>query len=265
VTAANNITQVKVAFSHKLRHLIEEKYACLAQHIPLCCLVESHLEAETLGFQLLIDYTNSEIQILSLAKANILTFSTSDLIVQWRQRIKTLRNKQEPLAKAFSLSKHKIPPIIIDTTAGLGKDGICLAALGAQVVLLEQEFWLFLLLQDTILKAKQIDELKFIGQQCQLYFADAFQFDLSQATGIYCDPMFEHKKNKSAKNKKGMQVLQNVCSNSTSGELCEFLLQQLQAGQRLVMKKDIRQTAITSQLNFQITGKAIRYDIYLGI
>src|SRR6056297_3685403 len=59
------------------------------------------------------------------------------------------RANMELLSKAIGLKKLS-RPTVLDTTAGLGRDGFLLASLGCDVLMLESNAILFLLLDDAL-------------------------------------------------------------------------------------------------------------------
>ena len=79
---------------------------------------------------------------------------------------------------------------------------------------------------------------------------------------IYLDPMFPSKK-KSAKNKKGMQLFQDL-NHSHSDEAVDMVEQALKAAtKRVVIKRPQKAPMVTKfKPTFQIPGKTCRFDAY---
>lgn len=178
-------------------------------------------------------------------------------------RRKSLSAKNDLLAKAIGIKKFD-KPIVLDTTAGLGRDGFLLACMGARVTLLERNPVLYLLLADGFKRfAKAFPEIN-ATLDYQLIFIDAKTY-LKQAQEfqiIYLDPMFPLR-TKSALVKKEMQILHELVglADDTS-ELFELSLQHV--SNRLVVKRPIHAKTITEMKPaFCYNGKTIRYDVYL--
>lgn len=194
-----------------------------------------------------------------------------DLVQAWHQRSRSFRGKKEPLARAFGLHKRSLSRPILDTTAGLGRDSIVLAKLGPSVTMIERELPLACLLDQALTFAQQEPWFSDLAPRISLHYGEALQYCLTPATemnslqlfsGFYCDPMFEHKKNKSASNKRLMQTLQSLCSRDEQQPLPTQLLQQLSPNQRLVIKRAPQETALPQALIYQVQGKAFRFDVH---
>ena len=170
------------------------------------------------------------------------------------------------LARAIGLKKHP-HPVVVDATAGLGRDAFVLATLGCRVTMLERSAVIAALLRDGLQHARDADDeaVRNIAQQMQLEDVDAISWlESNRATAdvIYLDPMFPGRK-KSAQVKKEMRFFQDIVGRDVdSGELLYAALDA--ARQRVVMKRPVRSGyAAERRPDFSITGKTTRYDIYL--
>lgn len=173
---------------------------------------------------------------------------------------------RQDIAKAVGCKKD-YRPTVLDTTAGLAGDASLLAYLGCQVDALEQNATVYTLLADAFKRAEQncpslLANLQLLPQQ------DAISY-LTQTShsydAIYLDPMFPERQ-KSAKVKKGMQYLHQVAGIASAEEENELLIKAREkANKRVVVKRPRLAPFLAEQKpDFQITGKTIRYDVYLS-
>ena len=183
-----------------------------------------------------------------------------------QHRIKKATLKNELLARAIGL-RPKDLPVIVDTTAGLGRDSMILAALGFKITLLERSPPLYLLLQDALNRAKKEKEMLPLVNRLHLIQVDATLWlkELTLDTYpdvIYIDPMFPERK-KSSSVKKEMLILRDLLGNDTdSADLFHLALSC--AKKRVVVKRPrLTKNRIENTPHFAITGKSSRFDIYL--
>ena len=174
--------------------------------------------------------------------------------------------KGQHLARAIGLKKHP-HPVVIDATAGLGRDAFVLATLGCRVTMLERSAVIAALLRDGLQHAQKADDetVSNIAQRMQLVHADAISWlesNSSMADVIYLDPMFPGRK-KSAQVKKEMRIFQHIVGRDQ--DLDELFTAALDAaGRRVVVKRPVRSGYVEErEPDFSITGKTTRYDVYL--
>lgn len=170
--------------------------------------------------------------------------------------------RKELIAKAMGL-KPKDNPIIVDATAGLGRDSFILASLGFNVILLERSAILHALLQDSLNRAKQQTVLQPIISHMQLVHADALLWLPGKMVDvIYLDPMFPERK-KSASVKKEMVILQDLLGKDKDAEsLLELAL--TCATHRVVVKRPRLAESLAKRApTYSLLGKTSRFDIYL--
>lgn len=145
-----------------------------------------------------------------------------------------------------------------DLTAGLGADSVLLAQAGFQVKAFERNKYLVLLLREA---QRQLHELP----QLSFEFADSEELFSSSSTRpevLYYDPMYPAKR-KTALPSKEMQILREL--NGTSGESVELMQKALSfATKRVVVKRPQGAPPIIDKPNAVISGKLVRYDIYLA-
>jgi 16S rRNA (guanine1516-N2)-methyltransferase len=179
---------------------------------------------------------------------------------QWRQKTS---GKKQPLAKACGIKKAPYPHIV-DCTAGLGRDAFVLASLGCTVDMLERNDTLHALLNDGLLRAQNDEKISDVCRRLTLVNADArhwLQTTTQAIDVIYCDPMFPDLK-KSALVKKEMQILQHVIGDDQDAD--HLLSIALTKAARVVVKRHRHAPWLAQKKpNFDVSGKTVRYDIYL--
>ncbi len=119
--------------------------------------------------------------------------------------------KGQPIAKAAGFGKGKAP-VIVDATAGLGRDAFVFASLGSEVWMIERSPVVAALLEDGLQRALADAETAPIAQRMHLLAGDAARLltglkDAERPDVIYLDPMFPPRQ-KSALVKKEMRLFQ---------------------------------------------------------
>lgn len=194
------------------------------------------------------------------AKPFYIDFLSGKLRFRWQQA----GFKKELLARAIG-AKPKDAPHIVDATAGLGRDGFVLAALGYKVTMLERSPVIYALLNDALLRAAQDIQTADIAERIHLVHIDATLWLKNQDPApkiIYLDPMFPPRE-KSAQVKKEMVILQEILGKDIeSNELFNAAI--ACAGKRVVVKRSRLAPTITEKVpNFALKGTSSRFDIYL--
>lgn len=175
------------------------------------------------------------------------------------QRVKN--GPQELLARATGLTKRgELNLTILDATAGLGRDAAVLAALGAEVRLMERHPLLHLLLED----ARNRCSATYASRLQLLPCMDACTW-LSQSSEcydvIYVDPMFPER-NKTALAGRELQMLRDVLPNEEQPEAL-LPLALTAARHRVVVKRHPQAAPLKGrQPTFQLVGNRVRYDVY---
>ncbi len=172
----------------------------------------------------------------------------------------------QPLARAMGL-KGGANPVIVDATAGLGRDGFVLASLGARVTLLERSPVMAALLTDGLDRARRHDETRIIADNhLQLVNTDAAQW-LQQCPlqerpdVVYLDPMYPHR-SKSALVKKEMRALRAMVGDDMDAPA--LLAAALDcAKKRVVVKRPKGAPPLAGpKPSGDIASKNTRYDLY---
>ncbi|MCL4108757.1 UNVERIFIED_CONTAM: hypothetical protein GTU68_049098 [Idotea baltica] len=153
----------------------------------------------------------------------------------------------------------------MDATAGLGRDAFLLAALGAEVTLVERSTDVFKMLKENIENAAENDDaIAVIAARMNLIHADAkdVMADLLPEV-VLIDPMHPARK-KSALVKKEMRDLRDIVgSDDDSGDLVQMALKY--ASNRVVLKWPQKAEALVGlpKPSHTIPGKTIRYDVFM--
>ncbi len=192
-----------------------------------------------------------------------------DILVDFASGAATYRRKfgggkSEAIAKAVGLSK-KAGLTVIDATAGLGRDALVLASLGAQVTLVERNPSVALLLWDGLRRARLDPEVcDWLPQRMQLVFQSAAQAlqTLPAPDVVYLDPMFPARE-KSAAVKKEMRAFHDVVGSDPDADGLLALAFHL-AGKRVVVKRPGYAEFLAGQKpSMSIEGKNNRFDVYV--
>lgn len=192
-----------------------------------------------------------------------------DILVDFASGAATYRRKfgggkSEAIAKAVGLSK-KAGLTVIDATAGLGRDALVLASLGAHVTLVERNPAVAMLLWDGLRRAQLDAEVSdWLPERMQLVFqsaADALT-TLPSPDVVYLDPMFPARE-KSAAVKKEMRAFHDLVGADTDADALLALAYRL-ASKRVVVKRPGYAEYLAGQKpSMSIEGKNNRFDVYV--
>lgn len=182
-------------------------------------------------------------------------------------RLKRDTNRRQPLARACGLAAHPAP-VIVDATAGLGRDAAVLASLGARVTMIERSPVVAALLDDGLKRARgQPGDGGDVVAHLDLIQDDAIHCLERMPTNrrpqvVYLDPMFPAR-SKSARVKKEMQLLQGLLGGDRDSR--HLLHAALGAATwRVVVKRPRRAPPLDGALpSHSLSGKTTRYDVYL--
>ena len=184
----------------------------------------------------------------------------------WRDaeiRRRIAAGKQQLLARAIGLHKFK-SPTVLDATAGLGRDGFVLAALGAQVTMIERQPLFAALLADALERARVDPLTQAAAQRVGVLAGDA----MAQMGGaqrwdvVHLDPMYPHR-DKHALPQKQMQILRELTGGDPDADA--LLAPALAVAiRRVVVKRPSHAPFLGGrEPAFQLKGKQARYDVYL--
>ena len=178
--------------------------------------------------------------------------------------------KGQTIAKAVGLNKTPLP-VILDATAGMGKDAFVFASLGAKVILMERSPISAALLTDALQRASCDKDISEIINRMSLIYGDARSLGSDKGVQlnetpdvIYLDPMFPHRK-KSALVKKEMLAFQSLIGDDNDSDELLNISRQL-AKKRVVVKRSIKAPYLGNQKpSLSMNMKKHRFDIYFKL
>ena len=168
------------------------------------------------------------------------------------------------IAKAVGIQAG-VRPIVLDATAGLGRDAFVLAELGCTVTLIERQPVIAALLEDGLRRAKDDPEVAAIVGQMDLLCGNAIDlmnhWNAEPPQVIYLDPMFPHR-DKSALVKKEMRLFRPLVGDDDDAPALLAAALAL-ATHRVVVKRSRKAPAIAGEApGYVLEGKSSRFDIY---
>jgi 16S rRNA (guanine1516-N2)-methyltransferase len=179
-------------------------------------------------------------------------------------RLKFGGGRGQDLPKAMGLRAGKTP-MVVDATAGLGRDSFLLASLGAQVILIERSDHMHALLRDGMERAaKEGGAFREIIERMTLLKGDAKDL-LPTLSGdaILIDPMHPPRKKSALVKRELRQVREIVGTDDDAADLVRVALKH--ARQRVVLKWPAKADPIegVQACTHQICGKSTRYDVFM--
>lgn len=158
--------------------------------------------------------------------------------------------------------------LVVDATAGWGRDSAVLGALGCEVVMVERHPVVRLLLADALMRAAASENaaVRALAARLRLVGADARsvlrQWRDPPPDAILLDPMFPDR-GSSAAPRKEMHLFQElVGDDDDAADLLEAALSL--ARQRVVVKRPLRAAMLAGpRPSHAITGRSTRLDVYV--
>jgi len=228
-------------------------------HLPIV----DHMDAQDAVY-LVCDESGIGLSISALAPMKPLQVDFASDAFSWRRKT---HGKNQPIARAIGI-KPAYYPTILDITAGLGRDGFLLAALGCTVTLVERHPLIFTLLNDGLQRALLQPELADIMARMHCVQDDGADYlralsPSEQPDVIYLDPMFPTKQ-KNALVKKDMQVLHYVLQDEAPAQdLLAVALQK--ANKRVVVKRPLHAPFLEGiEPHHTIKTPQMRFDVYIS-
>lgn len=173
--------------------------------------------------------------------------------------------RKEAIAKAVGI-KGQALPVVLDGTAGLGRDAFVLASLGAKVMMIERSPVVAALLSDGLHRAQFEQDLQdWLPQRMQLFAGDSEQqlndWQQQQPDVVYLDPMFPHRK-KSALVKKEMRLFQQLLGPDEDADSLLSPALALAKNRVVVKRPESAPFLAQREPNMAIKGKKHRFDVY---
>jgi 16S rRNA (guanine1516-N2)-methyltransferase len=178
-------------------------------------------------------------------------------VAEVRRRLR--QGRRLALARACGVGRE--PLRVLDAMAGFGLDGITLACLGCDVVMVERDGLLTELLVDAIARVRvQIGIAGSIEARrgdARDVLGEARPFDC-----IYFDPMFPVR-DKAALPRRSAQMLGKLVDRAPT-DLPGLLARALPLAARRVVVKRRRHDPVVADTDWQIVGRSVRFDVYRG-
>lgn len=150
---------------------------------------------------------------------------------------------------------------VLDGMAGLGLDGITLAMLGCDVLMVERDPQLVVLLQDAVERARAGASIALCIECRHGDVGDVLAMRQAFDT-VYLDPMFPPR-DKTALPRKSAQVLGDLLG-TPDDDVRDFIAAAIPLARRRVVVKRRRHDAAAAQPDWQIVGRSVRFDVYNG-
>ena len=181
-----------------------------------------------------------------------------------RHRFRFGGGRGQALPKAVGM-KGGNTPMVVDATAGLGRDAFLLASLGAEVTLIERSPEMHRLLAEGLERARKAggDVVEVISRMTLLHGDARDLLPTLSPEVVLVDPMHPARKN-SALVKQEMRLIREIVgTDEDSAELMREAL--ATASKRVVLKWPLRADPMDGigAASHQIVGKSTRYDVYM--
>ncbi len=180
-------------------------------------------------------------------------------------RLKFGGGRGQGLPRAAGM-KNGHNPVIVDATAGLGRDGFLLASLGANVTLIERSEQMHTLLENALKHGANHSETAEIISRMTLLFGDAKTLlPTLRPEVILIDPMHPPRGNSALVKLEMRQIRGIVGADTDSAELMNIALNS--ASNRVVLKwpRKAESMAGIPDFSHQILGKSTRYDVFMCV
>lgn len=167
--------------------------------------------------------------------------------------------RSQAIARAVGLHQRK-DLLVLDATAGLGRDAFVLASLGATVIMLERHPVVRLLLSDGLERARSSGDPVFERMSLLSGTLDGHTNRVSPDV-VYLDPMFPERRSKAAV-KKDMALFHSLVGADEDADA--MLAPALACAQRRVVVKRprIAPPLAGNAPGMVLAGKSSRFDIY---
>jgi 16S rRNA (guanine1516-N2)-methyltransferase len=176
----------------------------------------------------------------------------------------------QSIAKAVGL-KQGVTPIVVDGTAGLGRDAFVLASLGCKVIMVERHPVVAALLEDGLRRAYEDAEIgEWMRDLMSLFhgssisaLADAAKSSGTEIDVVYLDPMYPHRE-KSALVKKEMRVFQTLVGADLDADGLLAPAMALATKRVVVKRPDYAEDLNGVKPSMVLAQKKNRFDVYVN-
>jgi len=169
-----------------------------------------------------------------------------------------------PLVRAAGIKKDRMP-VIVDATAGLGRDAFLLASAGAAITLIERSAEVHELLKDALGRATaESSDLAEVIARMTLVHGDArFLLPELKPDVVIVDPMHPPRRNTALVKQEMRQLSAIVGPDEDADELMRIALGS--ARERVVLKWPLRAAPLLEapKPSHQLSGKTVRYEVFV--
>jgi len=180
-------------------------------------------------------------------------------------RRRLLQPGRELLVQAAKIQKCR-QPLIIDATAGLGRDGFLLAAAGCRVRMIELHPVVAALLADGLERAQNSPALATTAGRIELIVGDAREHLLrlpKPPDVVFLDPMFPER-TKAALVGQELRLLQ-LLDQKDSDPVALLSVALAVSARKVVVKRPLKAQPLAALApSYTRRGKAVRFDVYVG-
>lgn len=189
------------------------------------------------------------------------------VVIDWlspEQRSRIRGGRRQALARAAGLHS-KADARVLDATGGLGRDAFTLAALGAQLTLVERQPLVVELLRDAQQRARASADEPMIAAADRLLIIGSDALDIGVGQGpfdcVYLDPMYPDD-GKSALPQKEMQLLRDLAGDDL--DAAALLAHARGLAPRVAVKRPAKAVWLGGEKpDGVIEGSQARFDLYL--
>ncbi len=171
--------------------------------------------------------------------------------------------RKQALARAVGLRQESLPTVL-DATAGLGRDGFTLAALGLCVTLAERNPVVAALLRDARRRAFEIATLRETVERIEIVEMDTQMLaaGIRHWDTVYLDPMYPDD-GKSALPAKEMQILRDLTGGDADADALLPAALTL-ARKRVVVKRPLKAPPLAArEPTMSLRTTQLRFDVYI--
>ena len=177
-------------------------------------------------------------------------------------RGKSVSKNNELIARAIGVKSH-YRPIVLDATAGMGRDSYIMAKLGCQVIMQERCLPIYCLLENALSRLfNNQPEFKNKISLQNINSVDHFTKQ-KEIDVIYLDPMFPARK-KSALVKKEMRLFKILAGEDLDADRLFKKALDTKAKRVVVKRPKGAPQLLDQKPSHEITSKGFRFDVYLN-
>ena len=189
------------------------------------------------------------------------------LVIDWEapaQRSRIRAGRRQALARAVGLHLNR-KARVLDATGGLGRDAFTLAALGAEVVVVERQPLVIEMLRDAQRRARQSTDAAIVeaADRLRIVGSDVLDVDATQGPfdAAYLDPMYPDD-GKAALPQKEMQMLRELAGDDLDADRVFEHVRRL--ARRVAVKRPSKAPPLAgARPDATIPGTQARFDLYL--